>query len=482
LTNKDQITIVAGKAGTGKTTLMKDAVNFICKAGYHVQVVAPTAQAARGVLKQEGFSEAETVAKFLTDRKLQAKLKDGVLWVDEAGLLGVSDMLALLKIVKQTRSRLILGGDITQHASVARGDALRILEKLGGVSVSVVDKIYRQKNDNYKIAVDAISKGDMKLGFEKLDDLGFIREMNNSEDSGHLVNEYIDSLKSRKSALVICPTHKQGDNITKEIRKALKKHKIISKKEKIFSRLVNLNMTEAEKADGRSYFPGHVLQFSQNMKGINRGSKWMVEKLAENNVIQLTNNKNEQRFFDVTGKPDFDVFQKNEIALSKADTIRITRNSFDTKQNRLINGQELKVVGFTRNNLIKVKNLHSKKEYVMSGEWAHFQHSYCITSHASQGKTVDDVFIYQPSETFPATDLKQFYVSVSRGRDKAVVYTDEKENLFEHASKLRNRQSALELFQLSNKSLTSKDGGQIPKGQNFGVGNPRQHQRSNPLL
>ena len=57
-------------------------------------VVAPTADASRGVLKSEGFENAETVAKLLVDKKMQDKLKNQVLWVDEAGLLGTKDMTA----------------------------------------------------------------------------------------------------------------------------------------------------------------------------------------------------------------------------------------------------------------------------------------------------------------------------------------------------------------------------------------------------
>ena len=73
-----------------------------------------------------------------------------------------------------------------------------------------------------------------------------------------------------------------------------------------------------------------------------------------------------------------------------------------------------------------------------------------MTSHASQGKTVDEVFISQPASTFPATDAKQFYVSVSRGRNNASIYTDDKTQLLEYASELGDRKSAIELVSRKN--------------------------------
>ncbi|MCY1234132.1 hypothetical protein D9M72_467040 [compost metagenome] len=87
----------------------------------------------------------------------------------------------------------------------------------------------------------------------------------------------------------------------------------------------------------------------------------------------------------------------------------------------------------------------SKNTYHLDRDFGHIDHAHCVTSYASQGKTVDEVFIHQPSATFPATDSKQFYVSVSRGRDSVHIYTDDKIQLLEYASEAGDRQSALEL-------------------------------------
>ncbi|RYD88513.1 MAG: conjugal transfer protein, partial [Sphingobacteriales bacterium] len=149
LTTPHQVSIIRGAAGSGKTTLMREAVEWIEKAGKKVTVVAPTSEASRNVLRQEGFEKAETVAKLLVDQGLQKELTGQVLWVDEAGLLGTQDMTALLELATQKNARLILGGDTRQHASVVRGDALRILNTVGNIKTAEVSKIYRQRNEQY---------------------------------------------------------------------------------------------------------------------------------------------------------------------------------------------------------------------------------------------------------------------------------------------------------------------------------------------
>jgi len=451
LTTGNRVSIIRGAAGTGKTTLMQEAVHWMEKRGKKVTVVAPTAQASRGVLKEEGFDQAETVAKLLVDEKLQKNLEGQVLWVDEAGLLGTKDMTSLLELAEKKNAQLILGGDTRQHASVVRGDALRILNTVGGIRTAEVSRIYRQKNEQYRFAVEDLSKGNIRNGFEKLDGLGSIKSIDPLKPNEELVSDYIKAVKKGKTALVISPTHKQGDDVTKEIRQRLRATGKIGQKELSVTRLVNLNLTEAQKSDWRNLQPGQVVQFNQNAPGIQRGSVWAVKEVGQGKVQLECEGKSVA--LPLHKSKLFDVYQKKEIGLSKGDKVQITRNGFDEGEKRLNNGQVLEVASINQNGKIVLKNSQGKSRYILDRDFGHLSHAYCITSHASQGKTVDEVFISQPAATFPATDAKQFYVSVSRGREAVTIYTDDKEVLLEHAAELGERQSALELMQPAPKHM-----------------------------
>lgn len=449
LTTPHRVSIIRGAAGTGKTTLMKEAVSHMEKAGKRVTVVAPTAQASRGVLREEGFDKAETVAKLLADEKLQQSVQNQVLWVDEAGLLGTKDMTALIDLATKKNARLILGGDTRQHASVVRGDALRILNTVGGIKTAEVSKIYRQRNEQYRAAVEDLSKGDVKDAFQKLDDIGSIQSIDPLKPNKALVDDYVEAIKKGKSALVVSPTHQQGDEVTQAIRQKLKATGHIGKKEITTTRLANLNLTEAQKGDWRNFQKGQVVQFNQNKPGIKRGSMWTVEDSSEKGV-SIKNAEGKVLPLPMQKSSDYDLYQKGEINLAKGDTIRITRNGFDEEKKRLNNGQTLEVVSVRKNGTILLRNSVSKGTYELTQDYGHLAHAHCVTSHASQGKTVDEVFISQPAATFPATDAKQFYVSVSRGRERARIYTDDKEQLLERASELGDRQSAMELVSKKN--------------------------------
>jgi conjugative relaxase-like TrwC/TraI family protein len=458
LSSADQCAIIEGRAGTGKTTLMKETIRLIEDTGKAVVVVAPTSQASRGVLKDEGFEGAETVAKLLSDPSLQDSIRDGVLWVDEAGLLGLKDMTAVLQLAEDKNARVILSGDTKQHSSVAGGDALRLVKLYGDVNAVSLTTIYRQKNAQYREAVKALATGETAHCFKILDDLNSIKVINKASPASHLADDYLETVEKRKTALVISPTHAQGDEVTLSIRQKLKKAGRLGKKDKQFKKLVNCNLTNAEKSDYRNYGPGMVIQFTQNAKEVKRGSAWTVKAVNDTELV-VTGAKGNVMNLPVGLCEKWDVFKTSVIPLARKDKIHITRNSFDSKRNRLNNGQELEIVSISKKGNIIARNPRSKTQYVLDKDFGHLAHGYVTTSHAAQGKTVDEVFIYQPSSTFPATDRKQFYVSVSRGREVVHVYTDDKQALIDHASEMRDRQSGLELLSFhEQKEILSAQG------------------------
>ncbi|MEO0476236.1 MAG: MobF family relaxase, partial [Planctomycetota bacterium] len=128
LTTPDTVVAITGRAGVGKTRVMREVVDAIEATGRTVHIAAPTAKAVHDTLHGDGFDNAKTVAAHLVDPATPDATKKQVLWVDEAGLLSGPDMAKLIKLAHENDARLILTGDTRQHRSVIRGDALRLLE------------------------------------------------------------------------------------------------------------------------------------------------------------------------------------------------------------------------------------------------------------------------------------------------------------------------------------------------------------------
>jgi conjugative relaxase-like TrwC/TraI family protein len=445
LTTTDRVSNVQGGAGTGKTTLMKELVGHIQATGINPVMAAPTASASRGVMREEGFADADTIARLLGDPAMQNALQDGTLIVDESGLLGVKEMATVLQLVTDKNARLILFGDTRQHASVIRGDALRILNTVAGIKAAEVNKIYRQRHECYRKAVEDIAAGNVQSAFDRLEEFNAITEIDTAHLNAQLVSDYMEAITNGKSALVVSPTHQQGEAVTAGLRSALREAGRIGPEDINVTRYINLNYTEAEKADASMYQPGLAVQFNQNMKGIARGSIWLIDDVSGNNVI-IKGNSGGTLPLPLDKAHQFTVYRKTTIPLAVGDTITITRGSFDKKGKRLNNGQSLKVASVDKDGTFALVNPASGTEYRIGTEFGHISHGYTTTSHASQGKTVDEVFIAQPAATFAASNMKQFYVSVSRAKDRVHIYTDDKAALLENVSEIGDRQSALELL------------------------------------
>ena len=176
LQSTDSVILLRGRAGTGKTRAVHEVVSGIESAAKTIQPLAPTGMATHEVLRGDGFKDPQTVAHLPGNTDLQKRLSGQVIWVDEAGLLSVPDLVALVDIAEKTNARLLLSGDSGQHSSVTRGDAMRLLESETGLKTAELTQVRRQRVSEYKRAAEALSRGDVEDGFERLDRMGAVHE------------------------------------------------------------------------------------------------------------------------------------------------------------------------------------------------------------------------------------------------------------------------------------------------------------------
>lgn len=113
-----------GPAGTGKTTSMRLAVAAMQQSGHHVVAVAPSAKAA-ALLGHEVGAEAMTVDRLLM---MPEKLNPGdVVLIDEAGMLGTTQFVAVVEQAKERGAVVRAIGDDKQLSAVGSGGLLRLL-------------------------------------------------------------------------------------------------------------------------------------------------------------------------------------------------------------------------------------------------------------------------------------------------------------------------------------------------------------------
>jgi conjugative relaxase-like TrwC/TraI family protein len=444
MTSPDRVMATRGPAGAGKTTMMQEAVAGIEAGGHRVFTFAPSAESSRGTLRKEGFQDAQTVAHLLKNESSHPQLRGQVLWIDEAGLLSARQMRGVFQLAEKQDCRVILSGDTAQHTSVERGDALRLLETYAGLKAAQLTEIRRQKSEQYRDAIRDLAKGDARRGFEKLDQMGAIKELPEDERYKQLAKDYADAVSRRKTALVVSPTHAEGEHVTAEIREELRQRGKIGSDERKFTRLINQQWTEAQRGDPQSYCTGLVVQFHQNVPGFTRGQRFTISSLRIDGTVRINDEHGRQHALPLGQSSRFQVYATQTLPLVAGDKICITQNGFTSDgKHRLNNGAVYQLKGFTKKGDLKLTN-----GWIVGKDFGNLAHGYCQTSHVAQSKTVDRVFVAQSAASLGASSAEQFYVSVSRARDSVTVYTDDKARLAENIQSSTARLTAHELLKV----------------------------------
>ena len=152
--NENNICIITGGPGTGKTTIIKSIIEMYQMHGKKVVLCAPTGRAAKRMTETTGI-EAKTLHRLLEIGKIadegkianidyEVTLIDGdVIVVDEMSMVDLFLMNYLLKAIFQG-TKLVLVGDVDQLPSVGPGTVLKDLIESEQIATVHLDKIFRQ--------------------------------------------------------------------------------------------------------------------------------------------------------------------------------------------------------------------------------------------------------------------------------------------------------------------------------------------------
>ena len=160
----------------------------------------------------------------------------------------------------------------------------------------------------------------------------------------------------------------------------------------------------------------------------------------------------------------FEAYRATQFALAVGDRVRVTAGG-KTKdgKHRLSNGSLLSIQGFTKRGDIIVDH-----GWVIDRDFGHLTHGYVVTSHSSQGVTVDKVFVGVSSQSLPATNQRTAYVALTRGKEQAQIFTDDRNELLKAITRPDDPMSATELSQATPQKPNLRE--RLTKRQAFARG------------
>lgn len=156
----ERIAAVIGRAGAGKTTMMKAAREAWEAAGYRVVGGALAGKAAEGLEKEAGILSRTLASWELRWSQGRGQLDDKTIFVlDEAGMVSSPQMALFVEAVTRAGAKLVLVGDPEQLQPIEAGAAFRaIVDRIG---YAELETIYRQREQWMRDASLDLARGNV---------------------------------------------------------------------------------------------------------------------------------------------------------------------------------------------------------------------------------------------------------------------------------------------------------------------------------
>ena len=197
----NNITIITGGPGTGKTTIIKCIIQILENIDKKYVLCAPTGRAAKRITETTA-KEAKTIHRLLEITKLDNSdvdmlynlevktIEEDVVIVDEASMIDTIMMNNLLKALNK-KTQIIFVGDVDQLPSVGPGNVLKDIITSCVVNTVYLKQIYRQS-----------AKSDIILNAHKVNEGNYPEFKNKDTDMFFISTKSIEDTLTEISSLV----------------------------------------------------------------------------------------------------------------------------------------------------------------------------------------------------------------------------------------------------------------------------------------
>lgn len=367
--------IITGGPGTGKTTIIKGIISLLEKFDMSFHLCAPTGRAAKRMEESTGKG-ASTIHRLLGYKSIESQegfleynrdnpLKTDCIIVDEVSMIDIYLMSNLLNAI-DTRTKLILVGDVDQLPSVGPGNVLKDLIDSQLITTIRLDRIFRQEESSNIIKnAHLINSGERPILNQEDQDFFFIRTRNETET----LDTVIDLISNR------LPNHYKVD--------PMKDIQILSAMKKGICGVDNLN----------SRLQGTLNPQNFNKEEIEIGKHLFREG---DKVMQTKNN------YDLDVEDEF----KNKVKGVYNGDMGFIRSAF------------------TKDGACEVI-IDDKKVVYDYKAMTELALSYAITIHKSQGSEFPIVVIPMVSGPYMLLSRNILYTAITRGKELVVLVGDE---------------------------------------------------------
>jgi ATP-dependent exoDNAse (exonuclease V) alpha subunit len=465
--SREKVVGLDGIAGAGKTTALSVIREGAEAEGYRVEGFAPTSRAAQKL--GEAGMETSTLQKHLVCGQQPDSGEKRLYVLDESSLASTRQVHEFVNRL-HPNDRVLLVGDRRQHEAIEAGRPFAQLQDAGMKTVKL-EQIVRQKDPELKEIVEQLARGEVREAVQSLDRQGRVHEIQGRDERiAAIANEFA---QSPENTLVISPDNRSRMEINERIHAELQRSGLVSNEEhRIRTPMPRQDLTGADRKWAERYEVGDVLRYSRASKetGIGRGAYAQVKSIdAPRNRLTVELQDGTQRTYDPRRQQGVSVFREEMRSFSVGDRIQFTAPAHNL---RVANRELATIESIHENGRLHLKMDGGRAVELTTHKHPHLDYGYAMTSHSSQGQTADRVLIHVDTE-LRAKDLLNScmaYVSVSRGRYDAQIYTNNAQALGQELSRYVSHSPAIQEEPVAQKiEQQTTHTNQISQGFGLGV-------------
>jgi Ti-type conjugative transfer relaxase TraA len=289
VTDRRDLGIVVGHAGTGKSAMLGAAREAWEAAGYEVRGVALSGIAAENLESGSGIV-SRTIASLehgWGQGRDMLNPRD-VLVIDEAGMVGTRQLERVLSHATEAGAKVVLVGDPQQLQSIEAGAAFRsIHERHGGAEIG---EVRRQRQDWQRDATRDLANGKTSHALEAYGFHGMVHEAQTREQArGDLIDRWDRDRQASPDRRRIILTH------TNDEVRAL--NEAARERMRAAGDLGNEVRVTVERGD-RGFSSGDRVMFLQNERGlgVKNGTLGTIEQVSARSMTIQTDDGRSVRF------------------------------------------------------------------------------------------------------------------------------------------------------------------------------------------
>lgn len=440
LSSCDRMTALEGVAGAGKTTSLRAIREAAERQGYKVEGLAPTSRAAQK-LAESGIASSTLQRHLAGDQPQDGQKRLYVL--DESSLAGTKQVNQFLHGLREN-DRVLLVGDVRQHQAVEAGAPFQQLQE-AGIQTAHLDEIVRQKDPALKEVVEQLSRGQVREAMEKLDHQRRIHEIvDPAERFQEIAKAYA---RQPEGTLVVSPDNQSRTEINQIIHRELQDRGQVDHREERLKVLVaRQEITGADRQWAEQYQLGNIVRYTKGSKahGIKAGEYARVERIdANDNLVSVKKHTGKQVTYDPRRLQGVTLYRESDRWFSRGDRVQFTAPDRDQ---HIANRELGTIEKIDAQGKLQVRLDSGRSVAFNIMENPHLDYGYAVTSHSSQGQTVDRVLVNADTQQAGENlvNRRLAYVAVSRGRHDAQIYTNDKTQLAEGLARDASHRTATE--------------------------------------